>query len=53
MKEKILKPIKINGQKVKIELSKEEAKSFPKKLESSMRIKNKDADPISKCIIFA
>lgn len=52
MKEKVLKEIMINGNKVKIELLREEAKNFPRKLNSSVKIEDKEVLPVSKSAIF-
>lgn len=49
---KILKEVSINGVKVKLELSKEEASRFPRKLESTIRVKDKELEPISNGSIF-
>lgn len=35
-----MKPIKINGVKVNIELSKSDSKNFPQKLESIIKVKD-------------
>ena len=53
MKEKtVLKEVSINGVKVKLELSNEEANRFPKRLESTIKIKDKELETISKDSVF-
>lgn len=51
-RKKILKEVSINGVKVKLELSKSEAIKFPRKLESTIKIKDKKLEPISANSIF-
>jgi len=49
---KIIKEVKINGVRVKLELSKEKARDFPEKLESTIKIEDKEVEPISLGSIF-
>lgn len=49
---KILKEIEINGVKVKIELSEDEAKKFPEKIDSIIKIEDRRLKPISSRTIF-
>ncbi len=51
-RQRIMKEVEINGVKVKIELLEEEKNSFPKKLESKIRIKDEEVEPISVRTIF-
>jgi len=50
--EKVLKKVSINGINVMIEVSKEEYKNFPKKIESKIRIRDTELEPISIGSIF-
>ena len=49
---KVLKQVIINGVKVRVELSESQARKFPKKLESTIRIKDKELEPIAINSIF-
>lgn len=49
---KVLKEIELNGVKVKIELSEDEAKEFPEKIDSIIKIEDKRLKPISSRTIF-
>lgn len=49
---KINKEVIINGVKVKIELNEDEAKEFPDKIVSRIRIEDKRLSPISAKSIF-
>lgn len=49
---KVLKEIELNGVKVKIELSEDEAKEFPEKIDSIIKIEDEKLNPISAKTIF-
>ena len=51
-KGKVIKVVELNGVKVRIELSEEESKIFPEKIESSIRIKDKKLARISAGSVF-
>ncbi len=52
MVKKVFKEVYINGIKIKIELTEEEAKTFPKRIVSTVRIKDKEVEAISSKSIF-
>lgn len=51
-KAKVIKVVEINGVKVRIGLSEEDAKRFPEKIESSLRIRDKKLAHISANSVF-
>ena len=51
-KTKVMKEVTINDVKVRLELSESEAEDFPAKIVSTIRIKDKELEPISARSIF-
>ncbi|MBI2630022.1 hypothetical protein HYW76_02895 [Candidatus Pacearchaeota archaeon] len=49
---KVIKTVEISGVKVNIELDRKEARKFPKRIESSIRIVDKEVEPIAMRSIF-
>ena len=47
-----MKEVEINGVKVKIELSEDEANKFPEKIESIIKVEDRKLKPISIRTIF-
>jgi len=50
--EKVMKKVKVNGVQISVELDKEESRKFPNKLESTIKVKDKEVEPISAGSIF-
>jgi len=49
---RILKEIEINGVNVKIELSEDEAERFPEKIDSIIKVNDRNLKPISMRTVF-